>query len=121
MKAQKLKYTTIAAGLVWLGGCAELSNNRASDQAEEVELQALLAQAKSEKDYRFLVFASRRLVIPGFEEQKAEQLKAQCGVRYWRSEGDVLYPSQARSSRVAKYQFASDYNQVIYTLCRQVN
>ncbi|MCF2859760.1 hypothetical protein L1286_19960 [Pseudoalteromonas sp. SMS1] len=119
MKVKGQLCAAVVTGLIVLGGCMESSTQTAPMQTEVSGIHAQLAHAKSQKDYRLLVFASRRLVIPGFEDKEAQQLKARCGVRYWKNEGDVLYPSQASDSRAVKYQFASDYNQEVYTLCRQ--
>ncbi|KZN65888.1 hypothetical protein [Pseudoalteromonas luteoviolacea] len=110
-----LVFTTLISAL---SGCADQQKH---DSLELVRLKSDIAQAKAEQDYRFLVFASRRLVIPGFEDEDVKSLKAQCGIRYWKNEGDVIYSATTRESRSAKYEYASKYNKAVYAQCKQSN
>ncbi|MBQ4813943.1 hypothetical protein J8M20_21435 [Pseudoalteromonas luteoviolacea] len=118
MNRQLKRIAAFAVAISSLGGCADQQKHGTFDQTD---LKSNLEWAKAEQDYRFLVFASRRLVIPGFEDGDAKSLKQQCGIRYWKNEGDVLYSKAERESRSAKYQFASKYNHAVYALCNQSN
>ncbi|KZN44222.1 hypothetical protein [Pseudoalteromonas luteoviolacea] len=118
MRAQIKRTLVFIALISALGGCEDQQEHGSLGLAV---LKSDLVQAKAEQDYRVLVFASRRLVIPGFEDENVKSLKAQCGIRYWKNEGDVMYSVTARENRSTKYEYASKYNKAVYALCKQSN
>ena len=105
---------------VILTACNSSEDNQLNTSLNNDETELLsqaLKEAKENKDYRLYSFAGRRLIIPGFENRQPDIVKSRCGTKILKGTSDVLKTSEDRIKRKAQYQFASNYNLEVYSLC----
>ena len=102
-----------------LQGCTKASKTP-EDIAKDKEysrIEIALNSAVSQQDYRLYGIAGRRIVLPGFEAENFNEIKARCGVRILSGTGDVLKNNKDRDERRKNYQFALKMNSKLYALC----
>jgi len=110
----------IIASVCALAACG---NNDVS-QTKQQEIQKPLNKvmeaidlASSKSDYRLYMAQGRKLTIPGFENKSFEEIKSQCGLKAMKGTGDVFKSAEAKKERRLKYQFAKQFNEIMYPLC----
>jgi hypothetical protein len=106
-----------------LQGCTKATKTP-EDIARDKEfsrIEMVLNDAISNQDYRLYGIAGRRIVLPGFETENFNEIKARCGVRLLSGTGDVLKNNKDRDERRKDYQFAFKVNSKLYTLCLDNN
>ena len=115
----------IVASVCALAACG---NNDVTKSQQEQEIQKPLNKvmqavdmAKSQSDYRLYMALGRKLTIPGFENENFETLKSQCGLKPMKGTGDVFKSADAKKERRLKYQFAKQFNEIMYPLCLKNN
>jgi hypothetical protein len=102
-----------------LQGCTKASKTP-EDIAKDKEfsrIEVAINDAVSQQDYRLYGIAGRRIVLPGFETESFNEIKAHCGVRLLSGTGDVLKNNKDRAERRKNYQFALKINSKLYALC----
>ncbi|PCI62190.1 MAG: hypothetical protein COB35_04430 [Gammaproteobacteria bacterium] len=81
------------------------------------QLVYAVQKAKEKKDYRLLAMKGRRITLPGFERQNVNEISQRCGIKLMKNTGDVLKNDEDRENRRLKYQFALNFNHIIFAIC----
>ena len=115
----------IVASVCALAACG---NNDVTKSQQEQEIQKPLNKlmqaidmAKTKSDYRLYMALGRNLTIPGFENKDFATIKSQCGLKPMKGTGDVFKSADAKKERRLKYQFAKQFNAIMYPLCLKNN
>jgi len=74
-------------------------------------------KSKEKRDYRLLAMKGRRITLPGFEGQNVNEISQRCGIKLMKNTGDVLKNDEDKENRRLKYQFALNFNQIIFAIC----
>ncbi|NQY65422.1 MAG: hypothetical protein HRT38_17230 [Alteromonadaceae bacterium] len=110
---------SVLASVVLIFGCNEKEGNDVKETgvSEDARLENALKQAKLQQDYRLFALKGRRVTLPGIENKQMENAKLACGIKYLKNTGDVLENEQDRERRRLDFQFAEEFNQIVYPLC----
>ena len=117
-----MKFTLLLSVLLsffLITGCNEKKENAVKENnvTQETRLESAIKQAKLEKDYRLFATKGRRVTLPGIDNEQFENAKSTCGIKHLKNSGDVLRNEQDKENRRLNFQFAKEFNQVIYSLC----
>ncbi|SFD00135.1 hypothetical protein [Pseudoalteromonas denitrificans] len=109
----------VAFLVVMLAGCGtEISKpikNEPSDSLSKV-MQAV-DFAKSHSDYRLYMTLGRKQTIPGFENKNFDKLKNRCGLKAMKGTGDVFKSADDKKEKRLRYQFARQFNEIMFLQC----
>ena len=96
----------------------EIESNR---QVKEIEADndviVAIEQALENTDFRLFHSKGRRTIVPGLESIELALLKSQCGLKAMPNSTDVLKTKEQRQQHKQHYDFAKEFNQVIYAKC----
>ncbi|PAJ74723.1 hypothetical protein CJF42_09185 [Pseudoalteromonas sp. NBT06-2] len=110
----------VVASICALAACgnSDVLQSKQQDLKKPVnKVMKAIDMAKSQSDFRLYTALGRKLTIPGFENRNFETIKSQCGLRPMKGTGDVFKSTQEKKERRLKYQFARQYNEIMYLLC----
>ncbi len=79
-----------------------------------------IAAALSQQDFRLYQSAGRRVVVPGFEKENIKPIKLICGLKVIPGSSDVLKSAQDKKAQRMRYQFAKQFNLVMFEHCQQL-
>jgi len=110
----------IIASVCTLAACGNNDVSQTKHQETQKPINMVIhaiEQAKSQSDFRLYMALGRNLTIPGFENKNFEEIKLQCGLKPMKGTGDVFKSAEAKKERRLKYQFAKQFNEIMYPLC----
>ena len=100
-----------------LAGCASKARDTSKTMATENAVQQAIVNA----DFRLYAFKGRRTTIPGLTPEQITQAQKTCGTKFMEGTGDVLKTRADREQRRLKFQFASEYNRLMFQACLSRN
>ncbi|MGB0898937.1 MAG: hypothetical protein ACPGSN_06770 [Psychrobium sp.] len=94
---------------------------------QEANVQSLILndnikKAQSQGDYRLYATSGRRLVFPGIDNSKFEEVIKRCGKKYMPNMGDVVKSTEEKNERAKNFQYMSLFNKRMIVDCfNQIN
>jgi len=117
---KKYIIASICASVSALVACSNNDVSQSNQQETQKPLNKVMQaieMATSHSDYRLYMTQGRNLTIPGFENAHFEEIKSVCGLKSMKGTGDVFKSDEAKQQRRLKYQFAKQFNEIMYPLC----
>lgn len=89
---------------------------------QEANVQSLILndnikQAQAQGDYRLYATSGRRLVFPGIDSSKFDEVKARCGKKYMPNMGDVVKSTEEKNERAKNFKYMSLFNKRMIVDC----
>ncbi len=82
------------------------------------KIDADVAMAISNNDYRLLATSGRRITFPGISNDDFDFAEKNCGKNILASMGDVVKSDEQRAARTEKLKYMKAYNQAMFKICQ---
>ena len=122
-----MKYFSLwLAVLVGLVGCDKQSAPAVEEEVSPIatlnwlaqaDVEADVANALSENDYRLWAIAGRGMKIPGLTDEQITQAQSQCQTRMMPGMGDVIADPEHKKWWNKGRDYAKEYNQRMVVYC----
>jgi hypothetical protein len=92
-------------------------NTQLDEVVADNDVIVAIELALNNADFRLFHSKGRRIIVPGLELIELSLLKSQCGLKVMPNSTDVLKTKEQRQQHKQQYDFAKEFNQVIYAKC----